>query len=637
MKKSCSTILFLLIVWLSFASVGLSQARPALVDEQGYADIVLFNGKIVSMDDRSIVPDSPGHIFEAMAIKGKKIMALGRNDEIKALAGPKTQTVDIRGKTLIPGLIESHAHTWGNAMMEYGPSQGLVAQGIQLTVTTQNSAEATAKAIRDTVVNAIQARKLPKGEWISVAVRDGDQSPDSLYSAAGMWLYLGKITRKSLDSATRDYPVIVNTLLRNMYNGRAIEELKKVFPEWDEHADSENRPGAAADGYEGIMTNVSIGPEYWWRKLPQEIEKIAETFRLHGLSVQKWGVTTISTRIPPPRYISAFYYLNREGKMPFRLAWGLEVHRGRLKSLESTRDIYRTVGAQWSTFDSGNEMMWCDGMTNEIWDSLNAEMCFGPDLPASPEIKAQERCPTPQSKAWVAYKAAILNGWRPVGSHSSGSHGARLSIQMLDDAAKEGGFSTEYIRSLRPTLEHATMIGTKPDVIAGLKKYGITLSVGPRFLVDTLQTIKDYGEAARSYTAPIKTYLNEGIKVVGQMDSATWDDYSNHWWGMYSFITRKAFSYDQKGEQNVDSAPVLVPEEAVDRATALKMWTTWASEYVFAEAALGTLEPGKYADFAVLDRDYFTIPVSEIPKVRVVMTGLNGKVVYDRDQLATAK
>ncbi|MBI2822593.1 MAG: amidohydrolase family protein, partial [Acidobacteria bacterium] len=194
--------------------------------------------------------------------------------------------------------------------------------------------------------------------------------------------------------------------------------------------------------------------------------------------------------------------------------------------------------------------------------------------------------------------------------------------------------SAEYIRSLRPTLEHATMIGTKPDVIAGLKKYGIFLSIGPRFLVDTLQTIKDYGEAARGYAAPIKTYLKEGIHVVGQMDTATWSDSANHWWGMYAFITRKAFSLDKKGEENLGSAPVLLPDEAIDRATALKMWTTWPSEYVFAENELGSLEPGKYADFAVLDRDYFTVPESEIPKVRVVMTGLNGKIVYDRDRLA---
>ncbi|MBI4455890.1 MAG: hypothetical protein HY644_08330, partial [Acidobacteria bacterium] len=90
MKRSFRTVFSLCIVCLSLASFGLSQGRPALVDEMGYADIILVNGKIVSMDDRSITPDSPGHIYQAMALKGKKIMALGTNEEIKALAGSKT-------------------------------------------------------------------------------------------------------------------------------------------------------------------------------------------------------------------------------------------------------------------------------------------------------------------------------------------------------------------------------------------------------------------------------------------------------------------------------------------------------------------------------------------------------------------
>jgi predicted amidohydrolase YtcJ len=63
------------------------------------------------------------------------------------------------------------------------------------------------------------------------------------------------------------------------------------------------------------------------------------------------------------------------------------------------------------------------------------------------------------------------------------------------------------------------------------------------------------------------------------------------------------------------------------------MTTTWASEYILAEDTLGTLEPGKYADFVVLEQDFFTIPVEEIPGMQVIMTGLAGEIVYDRDGL----
>ena len=82
------------------------------------------------------------------------------------------------------------------------------------------------------------------------------------------------------------------------------------------------------------------------------------------------------------------------------------------------------------------------------------------------------------------------------------------------------------------------------------------------------------------------------------------------------------------------TAPLL-PSEAVDRVTALKMTTTWASYYILAEDTLGTLEPGKYADFAVLEKDYFTVPIEEIRDMNVIMTGLGGQIVFDQNQMST--
>ncbi len=129
------------------------------------------------MDERRYVPDVPGRIYEAMAVKGKKVMGLGTDEEIRRLAGSQTRIVDLSKKTVIPGIIETHAHSYGTAPSVYGPQLGVVVPGIQLEVETQPSAEATAKTIRDTLVNAIQTRKLPEGEWISMAVIDSDKAP----------------------------------------------------------------------------------------------------------------------------------------------------------------------------------------------------------------------------------------------------------------------------------------------------------------------------------------------------------------------------------------------------------------------------------------------------------------------------
>ena len=152
------------LLWVS----AYPQSLHPLVAEQGYADLILFNGKVVSMDDRSIVPNTPGNIYEAMAVKGKKIMALGTNAEMRALAGPETERVDLGQRTLLPGLIQPHYHLFSTAAREYGPQVGLVDPSVKLTVVAETTAEATAKKLRETVINAIQVQKLPKGQWMTV-------------------------------------------------------------------------------------------------------------------------------------------------------------------------------------------------------------------------------------------------------------------------------------------------------------------------------------------------------------------------------------------------------------------------------------------------------------------------------------
>jgi predicted amidohydrolase YtcJ len=121
---------------------------------------------------------------------------------------------------------------------------------------------------------------------------------------------------------------------------------------------------------------------------------------------------------------------------------------------------------------------------------------------------------------------------------------------------------------------------------------------------------------------PVKTWINDGHRVTFE---ATGSDF---WTPIYTLMTRRI----QK--QGTDQWVELLPEQGIDRVTALKMATTWASEYMLAEDTVGTLEPGKFADFAVLEKDFFTVPVEEISDMKVIMTGLSGKIVHDSTGLA---
>ncbi len=145
-----------------------AQQIPELVAEQGYADLVLINGKIVSMDNRSTTPDTPGQIYQSMAVKGKRIMALGSNQEMRSLAGPDTHFLDVGSRTVLPGLIQTHHHTFLFADLRYGPEMGLLDPSIRLTVETEATPEATAKKVRDTIGT------LEPGKFADFAILDRD-------------------------------------------------------------------------------------------------------------------------------------------------------------------------------------------------------------------------------------------------------------------------------------------------------------------------------------------------------------------------------------------------------------------------------------------------------------------------------
>ncbi|MEE2839762.1 MAG: amidohydrolase family protein [Acidobacteriota bacterium] len=615
-------------LFLFSTAVGFSQEIPDLVAQQGYADTIVVNGKIVSMDDRSIVPDTSGNIYQAMAIKDKKIMALGTEVEIRGLAWASTRVLDVGGRTVIPGLVQTHYHTFTSAGSMYGPQVGLVDPSIKLTMEAESTAEATAKKLRDVLVNAIEAQNIAEGRWITVSLFE---SRDNAPGTARTWLYQGRLNKRQIDGVTTSNPVLVTTRLQGIFNSAAVSELTEVFPDWEESTDLENRPGAGNDGYAAVPEIHGMTWEYWWKDEP--IDKLAETLWLRGQDVISEGITTVATRILFPRVVAAYHHLNRENRLPHRLAYYIESQRGNFWNLKSIHEFYKGTGAPWTSHSSGGEMMWLNGMCNEIWDSIYNEVCLGPDMPNAPaEIKARERCPAPGTKPWESYKEAIVHGWRPVQGHATSSHGARLYIQMMEQAMKEGGYSVEYMRGLRTTLEHNILLGNVPDVMEGIKKYGIIINVNMGMLAGVPQNIKDYGEELRPFAMPVKTWINDGVRVTFEASG------TDFWTPIHTLITREVQLRPEIGGAPSD-APLgkvtLLPGEGVDRVTALKMATTWASEYMLAEDTIGTLEPGKYADFAVLDKDFFTIPVSQILDLEVVATGLSGEIVYGQDQLSS--
>ena len=144
--------------------------------------------------------------------------------------------------------------------------------------------------------------------------------------------------------------------------------------------------------------------------------------------------------------------------------------------------------------------------------------------------------------------------------------------------------------------------------MAKVKELGIIISANPYRMRRTEDYIRDYGPEAEKFMQPAKTWLDNGLTVVGQFEG-----YQGIGIQMLLYITR-----DVSGKK-------VLPDQALDRVTVLKLWTTWAPKYLMKEKEIGTLEVGKLADLSVLDKDFFTIPVQEILKIKPQMTVVGGK------------
>ena len=604
-----------------------AQNLPPEVEDMGYADIVFLNGKVVSMDDASTSTE-PGRVYQAIAVKRDRIMKLGTTDEVRALAGRRTKVLDLRGRTLIPSIIESHQHIYG-AALRFAARFGVKfpPNGIIVEAEADKELEKTQAIMRDTIRDAV--KKVNKGDWIVLQMRSHPETPTTLQ----LWGMTRRLTnRKTLDTWAPDNPVLVRPGLRGSVNSKALEILNTYLPGYSASIQEtmhgvdigEDVPGI---GWVGSQEMDVINWEIFLEKVPSAT--LAQMLKLVSEDWASIGVSTWGTRIPFPKVMSSYATLAALGQMPIRLDAHYEVHRMPTEPKE-TRQFYRRTGVLQGI---GGDYLWFDGVASERWDSNYPESCTGPDTKAPPHIKARESCPHAGDLHWDTLQNAIKAGWRLTGVHMCGSESLRRLVQMIEGAREATGMTVEQIRDQHFSLEHCDMIGKQPDIIDLLKKYGFIISCGPDYITDFRDWVKDYGATTpnlEDFFLPFNTWIQSGVKLVGQHygggalrgGEGGGGGFQPPFYMPWLAITRK---YDGK---------VWVPSERIDRVHALKMWTRWAADYVRRPEHLGSLETGKFADLLIIDRDYFTVPVDDLLKIRPLMTMVGGKMVTLNASLA---
>jgi hypothetical protein len=425
-----------------------------------------------------------------------------------------------------------------------------------------------------------------------------------------------------------------------MFNELATEKIVEMWPDFVESVDGQAR-GMESPGDRSVIIQAALRSHInnLLREQPTP-PQFADGFSiLADEFYSKSGMTTFGSRLETADQVTGFQHILRENnRLPVRFAWSAETATQPL-SPAAAAGLYSTIGVQWQGINS-NPWLWLRGISSEgEWDAPN-RACLGDDLPAKPGIDASEVkeiieiCPDFDSPVVHALIRGLHAGWRFVGVHGAGSHAFRIFIQQLELGMERnpGVMTLDYVRNTRHGFAHGTMTGAVPEVVEGLLKYNIYVPINLRraLAIEPDHIRQNYGEPGWAFLGPIKTLLDQGVKVVGEGEIGH-PDPETYFDLMDVYVNREmeiGLGTERTAPEKFGEGEIFVPEEGVDRVVAMKLFTIRSAEFHYAENKIGSLEVGKYADFAVIDKDYLSGPDTQVRDNKVLMTVLSGETRY---------
>ncbi len=548
------------------------------------ADLILYNGKIVTVDPNF-------SIRQAVAIKNGRIAAVGANQAIlKAERGPSTRVIDLGGRTVLPGLIDSHLHPLEAGLSEF-----------REPLPPLDSFAAIQDYIR------AQARKTPKGQWIIVP----RTFPTRLKE-------LRMPTREVLDVATEhpvlfdaSYVVVVNTLALKL---SGITRDTPNPPHGEIVKDPNGEPNGILRNAQSLLKGLKPAATF------SEQEKLAALERMLRM-YREAGITTIGEGGATPEEISLYERLKAERRLPVRvvMTWWVNIGRPAEEIIAEIRSRpWRTnQGDDWLKFGAF-KVNFDGGMTIGTAYQRRPYGNFGRQLYGMTDPNDRGQLFATPEKFLAVFRAARDRGWS-LSAHTQGGGAIDLFLDTMEALDRE-----KPIAPTRSHLIHASF--QSPEAIARMKRLGIAADVQAAWLYcDAPALEKVFGYEGLRYFFPLRSYLDAGVHVAGGSDHMIGYDKNravnpyNPFHGMWVSITRKT-----------NRGRVIHPEERVTREEALKTYTIWAAWRLFAENTLGSIEPGKLADLVVLDRDYLTCPEDDILAIEPVMVVQEGKIVFQK-------
>ncbi|MBI3939548.1 MAG: amidohydrolase family protein [Acidobacteria bacterium] len=600
--------LFTFVLASGFLGTALLGQSDIPVQVMHYADMILYNGKVLTADDKFT-------IGQAVALRDGKILAVGDTALIQKMAGPNTVRIDLQRGTVTPGFIDSHS---GGSQGGHGPSGPTYMKNY-----TSLRCEDLDDCLRK-IKAAVE--KAPAGEWVFT---------NPFRTAAAYQLNI-----QLLDQLAPNQPLLVtldNTT--GFVNSKAFAYFKDYMADEVVQAgifrDKNGQPtGRIAGGAYGVMT-YEILPYPEGQRLEDMIQKEIKRRKF----INRMGVTSLGAR-HSGLSISIVREIQRRGQMPMRARVSTEFMRlnprteGYMRRLGNFMDVgdewFKIGGGTVSSIDStpGNAGL----LTRNPMRQTESWYAFGADG----QNKWKEM--VPEGKDWKKYsdyENALLAGkygWNVSDFHIQGDGGVELALEVFDKINE-----TTPVKGRNYGMVHGLM--RPPDLARRLAQYDAVLSMSAQYLFRGKGTVgyleKQYGPDAVAGMSAIRDLIDVGLKPVMEVtNGADWRDPSRGAAGEYLddqnlfledmelFVTRK----------NNETGKVWGPHERATREEVLKMATAWAARFYGDEKILGTLEPGKLADLVVLGGDYMTVPEEQISDLPILKVIVGGKVTYDRDR-----
>src|SRR5580704_477088 len=540
-----------------------------------HPDLILHNGKITTLDRRN--PQA-----QAVAVRDGRLQAVGDDRAIMGLAGPDTKCIDLEGRRVIPGLIDSHMH--------------VIRGGLNYNMELRwDGVRSLADAM---AMLAAQVERTPAPQWVRVVGG----------FTAHQFSEERLPTLEEINAIAPDTPVFMLHLydraLLNRAALRAVGYTKESPnpPAGEIVRDSAGNPTGALIARPNAMilySTLAKGPQ-----LPPDYQLNSSRHFMRELN--RFGITSVidaggGFQNYPEDY-GIVEQLHRHGQLTVRIAYNLftQKPKGELADFERWTGMVKSrQGDNYLRHNGAGEMLVFSAADFE--DFLEPR----PDLPASME---QELKPVVTLLA--------QNRW-PFRLHATYDESITRALDVYEAVNRE-----VPLKGLHWFIDHAETISKRN--IERIAALGGGIAIQHRMAYQGEYFRDRYGEAALRRTPPIREMLRSGLPVGAGTDASRVASY-NPFVSLYWLTTGKTVG----GLSMYDEANRL------ERMEALRLWTVGSSWFSTENGTKGSIVPGQFADLAVLSADFFSIPNEEIKQLESVLTIVGGKPVYAAEEFET--